>query len=382
MGRTKREPGLHLVKREGSELWQIQGTIFNIRIRESTGTNNKDAAEVIKNRRVKDIHDELIHGKRSQVVFAKLAEKHLVESSKRSINRDMVCIEQLLPYIGEQDMTTIYRGYADGKPTSLEQFILDRAVEGVSMRTANYALQVLNTIGNRAARDWRMLEHWTPISLLKPKDLELDRYKGLKKKRRSVPLTWEEQEVLFNELPDYLRQMCLFKVNTGCREQEVCQLRWDWFDNSTYPGVWFFALPLEIVKNRDHVDEGRPVLLNDIAKEVIRKQIGNDSEWVFPHPETEQPIKQMNCTAYQTARERATRILPGIKLTNIHALKHTYGARLKAAGISKDDRRDLLGHKNGDVTDLYCAKELTRMLENTNKVTQEKGKLILWRRAS
>ena len=98
-------------------------------------------------------------------------------------------------------MTTIYRGYVNGKPTSLEQFILDRAVEGVSMRTANYALQVLNTIGNRAARDWRMLEHWTPASLLKPKDLELDRYKGLKKKRRSVPLTWEEQEVLFNELP-------------------------------------------------------------------------------------------------------------------------------------------------------------------------------------
>ena len=124
------------------------------------------------------------------------------------------------------------------------------------------------------------------------------------------------------------------------------------------------------------------MVLNDIAIEVIRKQIGNDSEWVFPHPVTEQPIKQMNCTAYQTARERATRKIPSIMMTNIHALKHTYGARLKAAGISKDDRRDLLGHKNGDVTDLYYAKELTRMLENTNKVTQEKGKLILWKRAS
>ena len=46
----------------------------------------------------------------------------------------------------------------------------------------------------------------------------------------------------------------------------------------------------------------------------------------------------------------------------------------------KDDRRDLLDHKNGDVTDLYCANELTRMLENANRVTQEKGKLILWKR--
>ena len=65
----------------------------------------------------------------------------------------------------------------------------------VGWLTANYAIQVLNTIGNRAARDWRMRDHWTPVSLLKPKDLELDKYKGLKKKRKSVPLTWEEQEV-------------------------------------------------------------------------------------------------------------------------------------------------------------------------------------------
>jgi hypothetical protein len=64
-----------------------------------------------------------------------------------------------------------------------------------------------------------------------------------------------------------------------------------------------------------------------------------------------------------------------------HALKHIYGALLKVAGVLKDDRSDLLGHKIGDVTDLYCAKELTKVLENTNKITQEKGKLIIWKRA-
>ena len=42
---------------------------------------------------------------------------------------------------------------------------------------------------------------------------------------------------------------------------------------------------------------------------------------------------------------------------------------------------DLLGHKNGDVTDLCCAKEVTRLLENSNKVTQKTGKLILLKRA-
>jgi hypothetical protein len=65
-------PDLHLIKREGSELGQIQGTIFNIRIRESIGKNNKDLAEVIKNRRVKDIHETIMHSSISPTSLARL----------------------------------------------------------------------------------------------------------------------------------------------------------------------------------------------------------------------------------------------------------------------------------------------------------------------
>ena len=34
--------------------------------------------------------------------------------------------------------------------------------------------------------------------------------------------------MFFPELPDHLAKMALFKVNTGCREEEVCGLRWDY----------------------------------------------------------------------------------------------------------------------------------------------------------
>jgi hypothetical protein len=33
---------------------------------------------------------------------------------------------------------------------------------------------------------------------------------------------------LFQELPDHLAKMALFKVNTGTREQEVCGLKWSY----------------------------------------------------------------------------------------------------------------------------------------------------------
>ena len=47
---------------------------------------------------------------------------------------------------------------------------------------------------------------------------------SVKDSRAPYPLTQEEQSLLFQELPDHLARMALFKVNTGCREQEVCRL--------------------------------------------------------------------------------------------------------------------------------------------------------------
>ena len=71
---------------------------------------------------------------------------------------------------------------------------------------------------------------------------------GLNPKREVGPISWEEQTVLFNELPEFNRDMCLFKVNTGCREEEVCKLRWQWlvrWDDE----IWYFEIPKKFVKN-------------------------------------------------------------------------------------------------------------------------------------
>jgi len=45
--------------------------------------------------------------------------------------------------------------------------------------------------------------------------------------RKPYPLSWEEQVTLLQALPSHLARICLFKINTGCREQEVCRLRWE-----------------------------------------------------------------------------------------------------------------------------------------------------------
>ena len=71
----------------------------------------------------------------------------------------------------------------------------------------------------------------------------------------------------------------------------------------------------------------------------------------------------MHNTGWQQARKRA-----GFPHVRVHDLKHTFGRRLRAAGVSFEDRQDLLGHRSGRITTHYSAAELANLIEAANKV--------------
>ena len=52
----------------------------------------------------------------------------------------------------------------------------------------------------------------------------------------------------------------------------------------------------------------------------------------------------------------------------VHDLKHTFGRRLRAAGVSFEDRQDLLGHKSERITTHYSAAEIGNLIAAANKV--------------
>jgi integrase len=207
--------------------------------------------------------------------------------------------------------------------------------------------------------------------------------------RKPYPLSWEEQSILFAELPHHLKVMAAFKVNTGCREQEVCKLRWDWEIQVPEIGASVFLIPADFggrheragVKNRDD----RLVVLNSVASSIIEKQRGLSHEWVFPYNGT--AMHRMNDSAWKKARLRAAKIWTDQNLhpahpvylsIRVHDLKHTFGRRLRAAGVTEEDRKALLGHKNGSITSHYSGAELGQLIESANKVsaTDSRGPVL------
>ena len=83
-------------------------------------------------------------------------------------------------------------------------------------------------------------------------------------------------------------------------------------------------------------------------------------EYVFVY--RGRPIETMHNTGRQEARKRVQ--LPHVR---VHDLKHTFGRRLRAAGVSFEDRQDLLGHRAGRITTHYSAAELANLIEAANK---------------
>jgi integrase len=175
--------------------------------------------------------------------------------------------------------------------------------------------------------------------------------------RKPYPLTWDEQKALLQELPSHLARMVLFKVNTGCREQKVCRLKWDWEVEVPKLDATVFLIPSEHVKNA----EERLVVLNAIAKSVIDSERGKHRESVFTYKG--RPVTKIYNSAWKRAREKA-----GLPQLRVHDLKHTFGRRLRAVGVSLETRKVLLGRTNGDMTTHYSAPELGELLSAASKV--------------
>ena len=105
--------------------------------------------------------------------------------------------------------------------------------------------------------------------------------------------------------------------------------------------------------------------LNDEVKAVIEEARGNHPEYVFSFKG--RPVTRMNNTAWRNARKKAN-----LDELRVHDLKHKFGRRLRAAGVSYEDRQDLLGHRSGRITTHYSQAELSNLLVAANAIIQSK----------
>jgi len=346
------------------------------RIFERLGKVSQDQAEDWLRQRQAEIDsirtNELREG--DEQLFAAAAAKYLTECQQRRVRTLETIsyhVQILLPYIGSMRLRDVCND-------SLEAFKDDRvAGDEVKNVTVNRSLEVVRTVLNRAARVWRTNgKPWLSTSPL------IEMLDETAQVRRPRPLSWSEQADLVPRLPTHLQRMVLYTVNTGARDDNVCGLRWDWEVPVPEVGRSVFVIPAMHYKgNRPHVQ-----ILNDVAWSVVEQCRGMHEEYVFVYrrervknvdDEPVMPygrIETMNNTGFQAARKAA-----GLAGVRVHDLRHTFGQRLREAGVQAEDRALLLGHAVEGMPQHYATATVARLVALANRVTETRDQTTLLR---
>ncbi len=352
MSKRNRMPGL----RQKGGIWHIEKRCRYAPgrwIRESTGLSSRIEAEQYLIRRLAEYEEEA--RRRDDVIFTfeEAACRYLEEiAHKSSADTIAMHLDQLFPFIGKLPIAQVHDG-------TIRSFIEHENKRHLSPKTINNTLGVVSTVLNRAARVWRD-EDGRPWLTQAPAQISRLTVKG--KQAKPYPLSWTEQDRLFHQFPRHLADAALFAVNTGCREQEVCQLRWDWEVQLPEMGTSVFILGADFTKTGTE----RVVVLNAVARRVIESRRGIHKERVFTY--RSKPLGKLHSSAWKRAWKAAKLPTePGI-MKGVHNLRHTFGRRLRSVGIPLETRKALLGHANGDITTHYSAAELYELISAAESI--------------
>ena len=99
-----------------------------------------------------------------------------------------------------------------------------------------------------------------------------------------------------------------------------------------------------------------------MARSVVEAQRGKHPTHVFNFKG--KTVNRMLTTGWRNARKKAGRAV------RLHHLRHTFGRRLRSAGVGPEDRQDLLGHRSRQITTHYSSTELQNFYEAANKACE------------
>lgn len=298
--------------------------------------------------------------RRPSYQFEKVATKYLLEfEEKISIGTEATLLEGIMPFIGQLNLEQIH-------DDTLQPFVKARKKQGRKNKTVNASLSVVRHILNLAARKWRddqgrtLLETAPMISMLPLNDV-----------RRPRPISWAEQRKLLPLLPSHLQRMVLFNLNTGVRDDVVCNIRWEWEIYLEELGCSVFIVPPEHVKGRKG---WRPLVCNRVAQSILEEQRGKHPEFVFTYQrgKNHEPhaVETMNNNGWQKARSKV-----GLEGVRVHDLRHTVGMRLREAGVAQDTISDILWHSRGTMTAHYSVVQVRELLDSLNLICDESNRM-------
>ena len=328
--------------------WWISFTFNGKQVRTSAETDDKKLAEKIYFR----VMGEVVEGRwfekpaEEEETFREMMDKYMREHSavkKRSTSRDEASLKHLLPFFGDYALKDIY-------PRLVSRYKSERLSSGAAPSTLNRELALMKHAFSLALKEWE----WALQNPLKMVSMEKEA------PPKELWLTIEEERDLLLVSPDWLREIIVFALDTGCRRGEILSLSWKHVNLSTRVVAIF----------GEKTGDWRGIPLTQRAYDVLemkhfnRKVRSLRDDIVFSHPDGRAINIHELRWSLETALKKAA-----IKNFRFHDTRHTFATRLAQNGVDPLTTQKLLGHKSFTTTQRYAhhyTESLRRGIDSLN----------------
>ncbi|HME42876.1 MAG TPA: site-specific integrase [Syntrophorhabdales bacterium] len=331
--------------------WWMSFTCNGQQVRHSTETDDRKVAEKIYHK----VMTEVAEGKwfdrqQGTHTFAETMERYMKEHSKvkkRSTARDEASLKHLLPFFGAFTLKEVC-------PSNISQYKSLRLAAKASPGTLNRELALMKHAFTLAIREWA----WTKENPVKMVSMEKEA------PHKDRWLTDDEEQRLLAACPEWLREIVVFAIDTGCRRGEILSLHWKHLD--LLKGV------VTIFGKKTGEWRGIPLTrrLWDLLalKHASQKVRLLRDNLVFSNPAGHVVNIHELRWAFETALGQA-----GISNFRFHDLRHCFATKLAQNGVDLFTIQKLLGHKSFATTERY-AHHYTESLRRGINVLDEYAK--------
>ncbi len=303
------------------------------RIQKSLRTDNKKSAQKIENR-IKDQINEgkyferlAGHNKTFNDMMGKFMKEHAPIVSKNTQEGYKYYLKNLSRFFGNSGLMSI-------TPKIVAKYKLYRRDNGASPSTVNRELYMLSKAFNLAIKEWEWLKD-NPVSVVQKEreNNEVDRW-----------LTEDEERRLLVNSPEWLREIIVFALNTGLRQDELLSLEWS--------RVNLLRRTILIRKTKNYKPNTLP--LNSIAQNILvqKNEVKVRSlkgDIVFTSQAGTKIGKRNLIRTFAQALKKAE-----IDGFTFHCLRHTFATRLAQNGVDIYKIAKLLNHIDLKNTQRYA----------------------------
>lgn len=307
-----------MFKRGG--VWWASINCKGKRVRKSLETTDKKLAQAIEAK----IRTEIVEGKYFEKstgdnktlndMMEKFMKEHAPKVSVNTQKSYSVSLTHLSSFFGDSRLTKI-------TPKMVCDYKVLRYSEGVKPATINRELAMLSKALNLAVKEWEWMKE---------------------NNKRDRWLTEDEERRLLENSPQWLRDILVFALHTGLRQDELLSLQWNRVD--------LFRKIIIIQESKN--GKPRTIPLNQIALDILteKARVRNlRSDLVFPSS----AMTKINCQNLIRAFNIAVR-KADIHNFRFHDLRHTFATRLAQRGIDLYKISKLLGHYSIEMTERYA----------------------------